>query len=60
MLCKRCMNVMAAGTTYEPGKDGKSSARRFYRCKRCNNIIYTKEPNFQGYMNKSLEKYRNG
>ncbi len=29
MLCKRCMTVMATGTTYEQRRDGKSSARRF-------------------------------
>ncbi len=39
MLCKRCMTVMATGTTYEQRRDGKSSARRFHECKRCHDII---------------------
>ena len=45
MLCKRCMTVMATGTTYEQRRDGKSSARRFHECKRCHDKVYTKEPN---------------
>lgn len=59
MLCKRCMIVMRTGTTYEQRKDDKSSARRFHKCKKCNDKVYTKEPNFQEHMNKTLEKSRN-
>lgn len=59
MLCKRCMTVMGTGTTYEQSRDGKSSARRFYECKKCNNKVYTKEPNFQECMSKASEKCRN-
>lgn len=56
MVCKRCMTVMATGTTYEQKKDGKSSARRFHECKKCGDKIYTKEPNFQEYLNKAFRK----
>ena len=59
MLCKRCMTVMATGTTYEQRRDGKSSARRFHECKKCHDKVYTKEPNFQVCMNKASEKCRN-
>lgn len=59
MLCKRCMVVMGTGTTYEQRKDGKSSSRRFHECKKCHDRVYTKEPNFQEYMNKALDKCRN-
>lgn len=56
MLCKRCMTVMATGTTYKQEKDGKSSARRFHECKKCHNKVYTKEFNFQEHMYKALER----
>lgn len=59
MLCKRCLTVMATGTTYEQNKDGKSSARRFHECKKCHDKVYTKEPNFQECMSKASEKCRN-
>lgn len=59
MLCKRCMTVMGTGTTYEQSRDGKSSARRFYECKKCHDKVYTKEPNFQECMSKASEKCRN-
>lgn len=60
MLCKTCMVVMGTGTTYEKNKDdGKFLAKRFHKCKKCGNKVYTKEPNFQEYMNKASEKYRN-
>lgn len=59
MLCKRCMTVMATGTTYEKRGDGKSSARRFHECKKCHDKVYTKEPNFQEHISKALEKSRN-
>ena len=59
MLCKRCMTVMGTGTTYEQKKDGKTSARRFHECKKCHGKVYTKEPNFQEYINKASEKCRN-
>lgn len=56
MLCKNCMTVMETGTRYEQRKDGKSSAKRYYECKKCKDRIYTKEPNFQECMSKSLDK----
>lgn len=57
MLCKKCMTVMKSGTTYEQKKeDNKSLARRFYRCNNCHDKIYTKEPNFQEYMSRALQK----
>lgn len=59
MQCKRCMTVMAAGTTYERRKDGGSSVRRYYECKKCHDKIYTKEPNFQECMSRASEKCRN-
>lgn len=59
MLCKKCMFVMETGTTYEQNKDGKPSAKRFHECKRCHDKVYTKETNFQEYMNKASEKCRN-
>lgn len=59
MLCKRCMTVMKSGTTYEQKKDGdKTFARRFYKCNKCHDKVYTKEPNFQEYMSKALDKCR--
>ncbi len=61
MLCERCLTVMEAGTRYEQNRDGKSSARRYYECKnkKCRHRVYTKEPNFQDYMSKMSDKYRN-
>ena len=59
MLCKRCMTVMGTGTTYEQIKDGKSSARRYYECKKCHDKVYTKEHNFQECMNKATDGCRN-
>lgn len=59
MLCKRCMTVMGTGTTYEQRKDGKSSARRYYECKKCHDKVYTKEHNFQECMNKASDRCRN-
>lgn len=59
MLCKRCMTVMNTGTRYEQNKDRKSSARRFHECKKCNDKVYTKEPNFQECLGKVLEKCGN-
>lgn len=53
------MTVMKTGTTYEQNKDGRSSTRRFYECKKCHDKIYTKEPNFQECMSKASEKCRN-
>lgn len=53
------MIVMETGTTYEQKKDGKPSARRFCECKKCHDKVYTKEPNFQEYMNRASEKCRN-
>ena len=59
MLCKKCMVVMETGTTYEQNKDGKPSAKRFHECKKCHDKVYTKEPNFQEYMNKASDRGRN-
>ncbi len=59
MLCKKCMMVMETGTTYEQRRDGKSSARRFHKCKRCHDKVYTKELNFQECMNKVSDRSRN-
>lgn len=50
---------METGTTYEQKKDGKSSAKRFHKCRKCHDKIYTKEPNFQECMNKASRKSRN-
>jgi hypothetical protein len=51
MLCKRCMVVMKAGTTYEQkGKDGgkrQISHKRFCQCPKCKDRIYT---NFEEYL----------
>lgn len=59
MLCKRCMNIMRSGTTYESNsRNGKPYSRRFYECKKCHDKFYIKEPNSQEYMNKALEKCR--
>ena len=42
------MIVMETGTTYEQREsDEKPSARRFHKCKKCGDKVYTKEPNFQ-------------
>ena len=55
MLCKRCMTVMKSGTTYEQKKDGdRTFTRRFYKCNKCHDKVYTKEPNFQEYLNKAI------
>lgn len=53
------MTVMEPGTTYEKGKDGKPSARRFHECKKCHDKVYTKEHNFQEFLNNTTEKCRN-
>ena len=59
MLCKNCMVTMGIGTTYEQKKDGKTAARRFHECKKYHNKVYTKELNFQEYMNKASDERRN-
>lgn len=59
MLCKRCMTVMMAGTTYEKNRDGRPSARRFHECKKCYHKVYTKEPNFQECLSKASKNCRN-
>ena len=60
MLCRRCIMVMDTGTTYEQKKgDDKPSAKRFHKCKKCGDKVYTKEPNFQEYMSKASKKSRN-
>lgn len=59
MLCRKCMIVMTTGTTYEQKRDGRLSVKRYHECKKCHNKIYAKEPNFQEYMSKALEKSRN-
>lgn len=55
MLCKKCMSLMVLGTTYEKRR-GKSGIlfKRFHMCKKCGDIIYSKEPNFQEYANKNI------
>lgn len=58
MTCKRCMTVMRPGTTYERNKEGKSSTRRFHECRKCHDKVYTKEPNFQEYMNIAAQESR--
>lgn len=58
MLCKKCMIVMEPGTTYEKGKDGKPSARRFHKCKKCHDKVYTKEYNSQENVGNALDKCR--
>lgn len=59
MLCKRCMTVMAAGTTYEQNKDGKPSHRKYHECKKCHDKVYTKESNFKEMLLKESKKSRN-
>lgn len=59
MICKRCMTVMEAGTTYEQSRDGRSLTKRFRKCKKCGDKVYTREPNFQECMKKASEKCRN-
>lgn len=60
MLCKRCVTVMGAGTTYERRKgDNNPLVRRFYECKKCRDRVYTKEPNFQECINDALVKNKN-
>lgn len=53
------MVTMGTGTTYEQKKDGKTAARRFHECKKYHNKVYTKELNFQEYMNKASDERRN-
>ena len=60
MFCKRCMTVMGTGTEYYPKKDDRDKGyRRYHKCKKCGDKVYTKEPNFQECMNKASEKSRN-
>lgn len=57
MLCKDCMIVMKTGTEYYPKKNIKDKGyKRFYKCKKCGDKIYTKEPNFQECMKKFMGK----
>ena len=58
MLCKRCMTVMGTGTRYEQNKDGKSSAKRYHKCKKCHDKVYTKEPNFQECISRVTDRCR--
>lgn len=53
------MIVMRTGTTYEKKNGEGLSARRFYECKKCHDKIFTKEPNFQEYINRASKKQRN-
>ena len=53
------MTVMEAGTTYEQSRDGRSLTKRFRKCKKCGDKVYTREPNFQECMKKASEKCRN-
>lgn len=59
MLYKRCMTVMGTGTRYEQNKDGKSSAKRYHKCKKCHDKVYTKEPNFQECISRATDRCRN-
>ncbi len=60
MLCRKCMTVMMPGTTYEQGKERfKPSAKRFYKCEKCKDKIYTNEPNFQEYLHIASKKDKN-
>lgn len=57
VLCKKCMTVMETGTEYYPKKDKRDRGyKRFYECKKCNDKIFTKEPNFQEYMNRATDE----
>lgn len=57
MLCRQCMIIMKTGTTYERKKEhGQFLARRFHKCKKCGDKIYTKESNFQEYLNNSSQR----
>jgi len=61
MICKRCKVIMKSGTTYEQkSNEMKSSAQRFHECKKCKERIYTKEPNFQELLNRTLVKLEPG
>lgn len=53
------MAVMGTGTRYEQNRDGKPLARRYYECEKCHKKIYKKDRNFQEYINKISEKYKN-
>ena len=54
------MTVMMPGTTYEQGKERfKPSAKRFYKCEKCKDKIYTNEPNFQEYLHIASKKDKN-
>lgn len=60
MICKRCMAVMETGTTYEQGNSrGGLLAKRFHECRKCKDKVYAKEPNFQEFVYKVLEKSTN-
>lgn len=53
MLCKRCMVVMKAGTTYEQKKgQNKPSYKRYFECNKCRDRVYANAPNFQEYLNR--------
>lgn len=46
------MAAMRRGTTYEQNKDGKFLVRRFHECIKCHRKVYTKNFNFQGFINR--------
>lgn len=61
MLCKRCMVVMAPGTTYyekKKGEDDKKGIkhRRFCECPKCKERIYNNSTNFQEIMEQVIKK----
>lgn len=58
MMCVRCKIEMKSGTSYE-NKGDKPLARRFYKCIKCHNKVYSKKPNFQECMRNASEKCRN-
>lgn len=59
MLCNRCTVIMGTGTTYEQRKDGRSSAKRYYECKKCHDRVYSKEANFHELLAKESERSKN-
>lgn len=50
---------MKTGTTYEQKKDGGTSARRYYECKKCHDKIYTKEKSFRECLVEAFEQTKN-
>lgn len=59
MICKRCMVVMAPGTTYERKKGGgryaKITHKRFCQCPKCKEQVYGGSVNFQEILTKAAK-----